>query len=206
MYKYGMRLRPAGIGCQPKGFIDIEDVNKNETGYWSIVEYDRKLTKEEMNHYSMELINERNDKDMSKVETKKEVAKATKTTKKAAAKDIKKPMEDKKEEIKEGKSMNNIVILEGKLVDNITETTKNDSTYKNGKIQVARVDEDGNFELNKNGENIYEDIYFKLTQEKVAKSIKKGSQVKIMGKLATWKKFGGKNSYMYVIANKIELA
>ena len=206
MYKYGMRLRPAGIGCQPKGFIDIEDVNKNETGYWSIVEYDRKLTKEEMNHYSMELINERNDKDMSKVETKKEVAKATKTTKKAAAKDIKKPMEDKKEEIKEGKSMNNIVILEGKLVDNITETTKNDSTYKNGKIQVARVDEDGNFELNKNGENIYEDIYFKLTQEKVAKSIKKGSQVKIMGKLATWKKFGGKNSYMYVVANKIELA
>lgn len=205
MYKYGMRLRPAGIGCQPKGFIDIEDVNKNETGYWSIVEYDRKLTEEELKHYSMELI-EGNDKSMSKVETKKEVAKATKATKKAAAKDIKKPMEDKKEEIKEGKSMNNIVILEGKLVSNITETTKNDSTYKNGKIQVARVDENGNFELNKNGENIYEDIYFKLTQEKVAKNIKKDTQVKIMGKLATWKKFGGKNSYMYVVANKIELA
>lgn len=204
MYKYGMRLRPAGIGCQPKGFIDIEDVNKNETGYWSIVEYDRKLTTEEMNHYSMELIKERNEVKMVKTE-KKAVAKATKTTKKAAEKEIKKPMEVKKEE-KEGKSMNNIVILEGKLVSNITETTKNDSTYKNGKIQVARVDEDGNFELNKNGENIYEDIYFKLTQEKVAKNIKKDSQVKIMGKLATWKKFGGKNSYMYVVANKIELA
>ncbi|MBQ2350437.1 MAG: hypothetical protein II393_04160 [Cytophagales bacterium] len=204
MYKYGMRLRPAGIGCQPKGFIDIEDVNKNETGYWSIVEYDRKLTTEEMNHYSMELIEERNEVKMVKTE-KKAVAKATKTTKKAAEKEIKKPMEVKKEE-KEGKSMNNIVILEGKLVSNITETTKNDSTYKNGKIQVARVDEDGNFELNKNGENIYEDIYFKLTQEKVAKNIKKDSQVKIMGKLATWKKFGGKNSYMYVVANKIELA
>lgn len=206
MYKYGMKLRPAGIGCQPKGFIDIEDVNKNETGYWSIVEYDRKLTEEETKHYSMELIEERNDKSMSKVETKKAVAKATKTTKKATAKDIKKPMEVKKEEKKEGKSMNNIVILEGKLVSNITETTKNDSTYKNGKIQVARVDENGNFELNKNGENIYEDIYFKLTQEKVAKNIKKDTQVKIMGKLATWKKFGGKNSYMYVVANKIELA
>ena len=205
MYKYGMKLRPAGIGCQPKGFIDIEDVNKNETGYWSIVEYDRELTTEEMNHYSMELIKERNEVKMVKTE-KKAVAKATKTTKKAAEKEIKKPMEVKKEEIKEGKSMNNIVILEGKLVSNITETTKNDSTYKNGKIQVARVDEDGNFELNKNGENIYEDIYFKLTQEKVAKNIKKDSQVKIMGKLATWKKFGGKNSYMYVVANKIELA
>lgn len=204
MYKYGMRLRPAGIGCQPKGFIDIEDVNKNETGYWSIVEYDRELTTEEMNHYSMELIKERNEVKMVKTE-KKAVAKATKTTKKAAEKEIKKPMEVKKEE-KEGKSMNNIVILEGKLVSNITETTKNDSTYKNGKIQVARVDEDGNFELNKNGENIYEDIYFKLTQEKVAKNIKKDTQVKIMGKLATWKKFGGKNSYMYVVANKIELA
>ena len=205
MYKYGMKLRPAGIGCQPKGFIDIEDVNKNETGYWSIVEYDRKLTTEEMNHYSMELIKERNEVKMVKTE-KKAVAKATKTTKKAAEKEIKKPMEVKKEEKKEGKVMNNVVILEGKLVSNITETTKNDSTYKNGKIQVARVDEDGNFELNKNGENIYEDIYFKLTQEKVAKNIKKDSQVKIMGKLATWKKFGGKNSYMYVIANKIELA
>ncbi|MBQ5475495.1 MAG: hypothetical protein IIT65_12650 [Lachnospiraceae bacterium] len=66
MYKYGMRLRPAGIGCQPKGFIDIEDVNKNETGYWSIVEYDRKLTTEEMNHYSMELIEERNEVKMVK--------------------------------------------------------------------------------------------------------------------------------------------
>lgn len=206
MYKYGMKLRPAGIGCQPKGFINLEDVNKNETGYWSIVEYDRKLTTEELKHYSMELIEERNDKSMSKVETKKAVAKATKTTKKAAVKDIKEPMEVKKEEVKEGKSMNNIVILEGKLVTNITETSKNESTYKNGKIQVARVDENGNFELNKNGENIYEDIYFKLTQEKVAKNIKKDTQVKIMGKLATWKKFGGKNSYMYVIANKIELA
>ena len=196
MYKYGMKLRPAGIGCQPNGFIDIEDVNKEETGYWSIVEYNRELTKEELKHYSMELI-ERKDEKMSKVETKK-VAKA-KTTKKAVK-------ETKKEEVKEGKSMNNIVILEGTLVSNITETTKNDSTYKNGKIQVARVDENGNFETNKNGENIYEDIYFKLTQEKVAKNIKKNAQVKIMGKLATWKKFGGKNSYMYVVANKIELA
>jgi hypothetical protein len=205
MYKYGMRLRPAGIGCQPKGFIDIEDVNKNETGYWSIVEYDRKLTEEETKHYSMELIEERKEVKMKKVETEKAVAKATKTTKKVA-KENKEPKEIKKEEKKEGKSMNNIVILEGKLVSNITETTKNDSTYKNGKIQVARVDENGNFELNKNGENIYEDIYFKLTQDKVAKNIKKDTQVKIMGKLATWKKFGGKNSYMYVVANKIELA
>lgn len=202
MYKYGMRLRPAGIGCQPNGFIDIEDVNKEETGYWSIVEYNRKLTEEELKHYSMVLIEERNDETMSKTETKKVVAKATKTTKKA----VKETKKATKEEVKEGKSMNNIVILEGKLVSNITETTKNESTYKNGKIQVARVDENGNFELNKNGENIYEDIYFKLTQDKVAKNIKKDAQVKIMGKLATWKKFGGKNSYMYVIANKIELA
>ena len=198
MYKYGLRLRPAGINCQPDGFINIEDVNKEETGYWSIVEYNRKLTKKELEHYSMELIEERNDKTMSKVETKKAVAKATK-------KEVKKPTEVKKEE-KEGKGFNNVVILEGKLASNITETTKNDSTYKNGKILVARINDNGNVELNKNGEEIYEDIYFKLTQDKVAKSIKKNAQVKITGKLATWKKFGGKNSYMYVIANKIELA
>lgn len=54
-YVYGMRLRPAGIGCQPKGFIEI----RQGTGrYWDVVVYDRPLTEEETFVYSMDLLQE----------------------------------------------------------------------------------------------------------------------------------------------------
>lgn len=53
--KYGMRLRGFSMGAQPmEGFIKRHD---DLTGkYYDIVEYDRELTEEEMNTYSMDPI------------------------------------------------------------------------------------------------------------------------------------------------------
>ena len=56
MYKYGMKLRGFSIGCQPSGVKHYEDVSKLETGYWSYIYYDRKLTNEEMNKYDLEYL------------------------------------------------------------------------------------------------------------------------------------------------------
>lgn len=53
-FKYYTRLRPAGIGCQPMdGLIEIKDLNKAETGYWSEITYNRKLTAEEIIKYEL---------------------------------------------------------------------------------------------------------------------------------------------------------
>lgn len=58
MYKYGMRLRPFSIGCQPKaGFIERED---DPTGkYWDVIIYDRPLTEKELEDYELDDLNER---------------------------------------------------------------------------------------------------------------------------------------------------
>ena len=48
-----MTQRPFGIGCQPKGHTGMRNSNKANTGYHSVVFYDRPLTKEEI--YSFEL-------------------------------------------------------------------------------------------------------------------------------------------------------
>ena len=55
---YGMKERPAGIGCQPKGLVDIVEnmTPEHEAKYYDVVEYDRELTQEEVEHYSMEFI------------------------------------------------------------------------------------------------------------------------------------------------------
>lgn len=58
VYKYGLRLRGVSIGTQPQGFIAYEDSNKSETGYWSFVFYDRKLTEDEIQKYDMVFIDE----------------------------------------------------------------------------------------------------------------------------------------------------
>ena len=52
-YRYGMRLRGFSIGCQPKeGLLYRED---DTTGkYWDVIVYDRELTEEEVNHYSLD--------------------------------------------------------------------------------------------------------------------------------------------------------
>ena len=56
MYKYGMRLRPCGLGCQPKDMKDWEDTDKQTTGYWSYIYYDRELTQEELYKYELDFI------------------------------------------------------------------------------------------------------------------------------------------------------
>lgn len=60
MYKYGMRLREFGIGCQPKQFKKFEYCNKNKTGYWSYVWYDRELTESELSNFDMDFLEREN--------------------------------------------------------------------------------------------------------------------------------------------------
>lgn len=56
LYKYGMRIRGFSIGCQPAGVVKrIDDpVGK----YWDIIFYERKLTEEELRHYSLDDLGE----------------------------------------------------------------------------------------------------------------------------------------------------
>lgn len=56
MYKYGMIEREFGVGCQPKGFVKFEYSDKNKTGYYSYVWYDKKLTEQQVLDFSLELI------------------------------------------------------------------------------------------------------------------------------------------------------
>lgn len=58
LYKYGMKARGFSIGCQPGGVKNYEDVSKLETGYWSYIYYDRKLTDEELQKYELKFIEE----------------------------------------------------------------------------------------------------------------------------------------------------
>lgn len=57
MYLYGMRLRGFSIGCQPMDGL-IGRVDLELTGYYDIISYNRKLTEEEMEHYSLDFIRE----------------------------------------------------------------------------------------------------------------------------------------------------
>ena len=55
MYIYGMRIRGFSIGCQPMdGFIERRDDPK----YHDILVYDRKLSDDEIRHYSLDFIGE----------------------------------------------------------------------------------------------------------------------------------------------------
>jgi hypothetical protein len=57
MNKYGMRLRGFSIGCQPMEGLDHAE--EDPAGkYWNILFYSRKLTDEEMSHYSLDYIGE----------------------------------------------------------------------------------------------------------------------------------------------------
>ena len=51
-YRYGMRLRPCGPGCQPVGFAWRE--NDWEEKYHDILVYPFPLSEEQINHYSLE--------------------------------------------------------------------------------------------------------------------------------------------------------
>lgn len=54
-YTYGMKLRGFSIGCQPnKGFVERKDDTSGK--YHDLIVYDRELSEEELNRYSLELV------------------------------------------------------------------------------------------------------------------------------------------------------
>lgn len=54
-YHYGMRLRPFGIGCQPKeGFVERRDDSSNL--FWDIIVYNRELSNKEVDDYDLKFI------------------------------------------------------------------------------------------------------------------------------------------------------
>jgi len=58
-YKYAMKLRPPGPGCQPmEGLIAISTEESDIGGMhsWGKALYSRELTEEETEHYDMEWI------------------------------------------------------------------------------------------------------------------------------------------------------
>ena len=61
-YVYGMRLRPAAPGCQPKiGLTNIRYPQPTHNlmqgkRYWSILTYDRPLTDDECRNYDLDQI------------------------------------------------------------------------------------------------------------------------------------------------------
>lgn len=56
VHKYGMRLRPAGIGCQPKGFVRILETTAKQ--YWNILLYPERLSETDMEMYSLDYLGE----------------------------------------------------------------------------------------------------------------------------------------------------
>lgn len=52
-YCYGMRLRPYGIGCQPKGARLVQFMRHE---YHDCIAYERPLTKEDEEHYSLDYL------------------------------------------------------------------------------------------------------------------------------------------------------
>ena len=57
-YKYGMRLRGFSIGCQPmNGFVERRDAECGSR-YHDVIVYDRKLSDEEVSHYSLDFLGE----------------------------------------------------------------------------------------------------------------------------------------------------
>lgn len=64
MFVYGMRLRPYGMGCQPKGVCwvcDCEDVYRPSGEYWSIICYLHPLTEEECRAYDLDYLGREED-------------------------------------------------------------------------------------------------------------------------------------------------
>lgn len=60
-YIYGMRLRGASPGAQPKeGLTEIQD---GDGRYYNILAYERKLTRQEQTDYELDYIGEYDDED-----------------------------------------------------------------------------------------------------------------------------------------------
>jgi hypothetical protein len=56
-YAYGMRIRPFGIGCQPKDCF-YKRVDDKSGEYWDIILYGRKLDAVETDLYSLDYLGE----------------------------------------------------------------------------------------------------------------------------------------------------
>ena len=59
MYKYGMRLRPFGIGCQPMdGYVDREPYEgfTHSDRYWDVIIYNRELSEKETEDYELDFM------------------------------------------------------------------------------------------------------------------------------------------------------
>jgi hypothetical protein len=55
LYKYGMRLRPAGMGCQPEGRIaTTEGATVGGWRYHNFIYYADSLTDDDVEHYDLD--------------------------------------------------------------------------------------------------------------------------------------------------------
>lgn len=54
MWMYGMKMRPFGIGCQPKDGLVKQYETKGK--YYNILVYNRRLTKEEIYQYELDCL------------------------------------------------------------------------------------------------------------------------------------------------------
>lgn len=54
LYKYGMRLRPYGIGCQPKGVVMWNDDETVKERYWTVIYYEKPLTEAQCFSYDLD--------------------------------------------------------------------------------------------------------------------------------------------------------
>lgn len=55
-YWYGMRLRGCSLGAQPKDFLGRYDAKGIFNRYYDIIVYSRKLSEEEVEHYSLDFL------------------------------------------------------------------------------------------------------------------------------------------------------
>ena len=65
MYKYGMRLRGFGPGCQPAGVVCVDDgadyIGRYGRLYHSILTYDHPLTDNEIKEYELDKLDGRSE-------------------------------------------------------------------------------------------------------------------------------------------------
>ena len=54
LYKYGMRLRPLGIGCQPKGFVKWDE--SLDGTYHNVIWYKDRLTDKQLKEYELDFL------------------------------------------------------------------------------------------------------------------------------------------------------
>lgn len=55
-YWYGMRLRGCSLGAQPKDFLFRREASGLFSRYYDIIVYGRKLSEEEVEHYSLDFL------------------------------------------------------------------------------------------------------------------------------------------------------